>query len=148
MVITDTADHNSEHRFNDVLGQFKTLDAQIYTVLWDETEQWDYRDINRANNRRTRSSDASQLDRAALQELALRTGGTLTSPTTQSARELFEIYNRIAFEMRKQYALGFYPTTIDGKSHRLKIKLRSVKNSKKMVLTYRPGYQSKKTLVQ
>ena len=143
LVITDSADHNSEHRFRDILKKMKTFDAQVYAVLWDETDDWKYRDITRNNNSRLRiSSDASELDRAALQELALRTGGTMRSPTTQNAQELFRIYRQIAFETGKQYTLGFYPERSDGKWHDVKIKLRSVEKSKKMALTYRTGYQS------
>ena len=142
-MITDSADHNSEHRFGDIIKQLKTLDAQIYAVLWDEAEDWRFRDITRNGEQRTRvTSDASQLDRAALQGLALRTGGTMSSPTVQNAQELFRIYNQIAFETRQQYTLGFYPETVDGKWHELRINLRSVKNRKKIVLTYRLGYQS------
>jgi VWFA-related protein len=142
-VITDSADHNSEHKFGDIVKKMKTFDAQIYSVLWDESDVWKYRDITRGNNSRIRiSSDASELDRAALQELALRTGGTMRSPTAQNAQELFRIYRQIAFETGKQYTLGFYPEKSDGKWHDVKIKLRSVEKSKKMALTYRTGYQS------
>jgi len=143
-VITDSADHRSEHRFSDVLEQVKMLDAQVYTILWDEAEEWSYGDIATTRSRRTSVSDATALDRGALEELTNRTGGTLTSPIVQNAQELFRIYNQIAFEIRKQYALGFYPDRIDGKSHRLVVRLRSVRNSKKMVLRYRSEYQNKK----
>jgi Ca-activated chloride channel family protein len=144
-VITDSADHNSEHRFGDILKQMKTLDAQIYTILWDEADKWEYSDIFRDENPRTKvTSDATKLDRAALREIALRTGGTMQSPTVQNAGELYRIYKQIAFETRKHYTLGFYPKNIDGKWHELKINLTSVKNSKKMTLTYRQGYQNPK----
>lgn len=143
LVITDSADHQSEHKFRDILKKMKTFDAQVYAVLWDEADDWKYRDITRPDNsRRKISSDATELDRAALQELALRTGGTMRSPTAQNVQELFRIYRQIAFETGQQYTLGFYPEKSDGKWHDLKIKLRSVSNSKKMALTYRTGYQS------
>lgn len=144
-VITDSADHNSEHRFGDIIKQLKTLDAQIYAVLWDKADDWKYADVTRDGKTRTRvPSDASNLDRAALQSLTLRTGGTMRSPTVHNERELFRIYNQIALETRRQYTLGFYPETVDGKWHDLRINLRLVKNSKKMSLTYRIGYQSPK----
>ncbi len=142
LVITDTADHNSEHRFNDILDQFKSVDAKIYTILWDEAEEWNYSDIDSDGTRRIRkASAATNLDRAALQDLALRTGGGMQSPTAHTADELGRIYKQIAFEMRKQYAIGFYPTALDGKTHQLMIKLRRVKDMNGMVLTYRTGYQ-------
>lgn len=68
----------------------------------------------------------------------------MRSPTVHNTQELFRIYNQIAFETRKQYTLGFYPETADGKWHDLRINLRSVKDRKKTVLTYRRGYQSPK----
>ncbi len=144
LIITDSADHNSEHKFNDILVRLKTLDAQIYTIIWDEAEKWEYSDVTRNGQPRRVLSDATGLDRAALQDLALRTGGTLQSPTVQNASELYRIYNQIAFEVRKQYTLGFYPEKADGKWHQLKVKLNSVKDSKKMAMTYRLGYQSPK----
>ena len=145
LVITDSADHQSEHRFGDIVKQMKNLDTQIYAILWDEADDWKYTDITRNGRTRTRvSSDASGLDRAALQELALRTGGTMRSPTVHNARELFRIYNQIAFETRKQYTLGFYPASVDGEWHDLRINLLSVNDRKKMVLTYRQVYQSPK----
>ena len=145
LVITDSADHQSEHRFNDVVKQLKTLDTQVYTILWDEAEEWRYTDVTRdGDSRRRVSSDASGLDRAALEELALRTGGMIRSPTVQNARELYRIYNQITLETRKQYTLGFYPATVDGKWHNIRVNLRSVKDRKKLALTYRMGYQSKK----
>lgn len=143
LIITDSADHHSEHRETDIINQLKTLDTQIYAVLWDESEDWRFRDITRNGESRTKvSSDASSFERADLQALALRTGGTMTSPTVQNAAELFRIYNQIALETRRQYTLGFYPEITDGKWHELRINLRSVENRKKMVLTYRFGYQS------
>jgi VWFA-related protein len=143
LVITDSADHNSEHRFNEIEKQLKTLDAQVYTILWDESKKWEYADVTVSGESRTRvSSDASQLSRAALQALAVRTGGAVQSPTVQNAGELYKIYTQIAFEMRRQYTLGFYPETVDGKWHDLRINLRSVKGANKMSLTYRTGYQS------
>lgn len=143
LVITDSADHRSERRFGDIIKQLKTLDAQIYAVLWDESDEWRFTDVTGNSSRRTKvSSGATGLSRAELQSLALRTGGTMLSPTVQNAQELFKIYNQIAFETRRQYTLGFYPEIVDGKWHELKINLRSVENRKKMILTYRPGYQS------
>jgi Ca-activated chloride channel homolog len=144
LVITDSADHRSEHKFGDVVKKLKTLDVQIYTILWDEANQWKFSDVTRSNSQRTVSSDASKLDRAALQDLALRTGGTMNSPAVQNAQELFEIYKEIAFETKKQYSIGFYPTANDGKWHEVKVILRKVAD-KNIVLSYRLGYQSYKS---
>jgi VWFA-related protein len=143
LVITDSADHRSEHKFSDIVSKLKTLDMQIYTILWDEANELKFSDVTKSNSQRRVSSDASKLDRAALQDLAFRTGGTMNSPSLQNAQELYEIYKEIAYETRKQYSLGFYPTNTDGKWHDIKVVLRKV-SDKNVVLSYRAGYQSPK----
>jgi len=105
---------------------------------------WAYSNITQGGERRKRiSGDANRLDRAAIQELALKSGGTSNFPTTASGQELYRIHKRIASEMREFYTLSFYPAdAADGKWHELKIGLRSVKGSRSFALTYRQGYQS------
>ncbi len=145
LVISDSADHHSRHGFSDLSKQLKTFDVQIYAVIFDEAEMWSYSDITRGSGERRRrvSNDASRLDRAALQELTLKSGGTSQYPATENGLELYKIYNQIAAEMREFYTLSFYPNeTADGKWHELRIGLRSVEGSKRFTLTYRQGYQS------
>lgn len=144
LVISDSADHNSRYSFSDLSKELKTLDMQIYAVIFDEAEMWAYSDITQGGERRKRiSGDANQLDRAAMQELTLKSGGTSNFPTTASGQELYRIYNKVASELREFYTLSFYPAdAADGKWHELKIGLRSVKGSKQFALTYRQGYQS------
>ena len=144
LVISDSADHNSRHNFSDLSKQLKTLDAQIYALVFDKTEMWGYSDITRGGERRRRiSTDASRLDRAALGELTLKSGGTAHFPATESGQNLYRIYRQIASEMREFYTLGFYPIdAADGKWHDLRIGLRVVEGSKRFALTYRQGYQS------
>jgi Ca-activated chloride channel family protein len=144
LIISDGADHNSRHSFSDLSKQLKSLDVQIYAVIFDESVMWNYSDITSGGNRRQRvSADANRLERAALQELTMKSGGTSSFPTTESGQELYRIYTRIAAEMREFYTLSFYPdAAADGKWHELKIKLGEIKGSKKFALTYRQGYQS------
>lgn len=144
LVISDSADHRSRHSFADLSKQLKTLDVQIYAVMFDEADIWNYSDLTRSGERRGKiSGDASRLDRAALAGLTIKSGGTAMSPVTVSVQNLFSIYRQIAAEMRDSYTLGFYPSeTANGKWHELRIGLRSVEGSKKFALTYRQGYQS------
>ena len=143
LVISDSADHNSRHNFSDLSRQLKSINVQVYAVIFDESEMWGYSDITQSMEKRGRiSNDASKLDRVALEELTMKSGGTSHFPNTQSGQELFKIYNRIAAEMRNFYTLSFYPTESDGEWHRLRVGLRSVKDSKQFALTYRQGYQS------
>ena len=89
------------------------------------------------------SDDASRLDRVALEELTMKSGGASHFPATESGQNLYKIYQQIASEMREFYTLSFYPNeTADGKWHELRIGLRSVEGSKRFTLTYRQGYQS------
>ena len=145
LVISDSADHNSRHSFSDLSKQLKTLDVQIYALVFDEAEMWTYSDVTpgSSNRRRRISGDASRLDRVALEELTMKSGGTAHFPATESGQNLYRIYRQIASEMREFYTLSFYPVdAADGKWHELRIGLRSVEGSKRFALTYRQGYQS------
>lgn len=144
LIISDGADHNSRHSVSDLSRQLKSFDVQIYAVIFDEREIRDYSDITRGGNRRGRiSGDANELDRAAIQDLTLKSGGTTSYPTTENSLGLYRIYSRIAQEMREFYTLSFYPgEAANGKWHNLRINLREVEGSKKFALTYRQGYQS------
>ena len=127
LVISDSADNKSRHSFSDLSKQLKTLDVQIYALVFDEAEMWTYSDVTRGKKRNRLSNDASSLDRAALQELTLKSGGTSLYPATENTLDLYKIYNRIASEMREFYTLSFYPSeAADGKWHNLRIGLRSV----------------------
>ena len=76
LIISDGADHNSRHSFSDLSKQLKSFDVQIYALIFDEREMWAFSDITRGGNRRGRiSGDASQFERAAIQELTLKSGG-------------------------------------------------------------------------
>ena len=118
---------------------------QIYAVIFDESEIWGYSDITRTEGgqRKRVSSDANRLDRVALEELTLKSGGTSHFPATENGQNLYKIYYQIASEMREFYTISFYPNKeADGKWHQLRIGLRSVEGSKRSALTYRQGYQS------
>jgi Ca-activated chloride channel homolog len=143
LVISDSADDRSRHSISDLRNRFKTFDAQIYAVIFDESQMWAYSDVTRGGERRKRiSNDADQLDRATLQELTMRSGGTANFPATENTVELLGIYNQIAAEMRDFYTLSFYPSAKDGKWHNLHVDLHSVEGYKKFALTYRQGYRS------
>ena len=141
LVISDSADHQSHHSFSELSKHLKSFDVQVYAVIFNEREMWSYSNITGEPRQRI-SSDASGLDRAALQSLTLKSGGTAHFPNSEDSPRLYEIYGRIASEMREFYTLSFYPTETDGKWHELKIGLRSVKGSKGFALTYRQAYQS------
>lgn len=143
IVVSDTADHHSRHRFSDLSGKLKTLDVQIYAIVFADETDWFYRDVTReGGRRRVRVSDATGLDRAAMGDLTLKSGGTTFSPASENSHRIYEIFREISQETERQYTISFYPTEQDGKWHDLRVGLRGVEGGKKFALTYRRGYQS------
>ncbi len=59
---------------------------------------------------------------AGLPRIALATGGGYFELT--SANNLSATFSAVANELHRQYALGFTPSTFDGKSHRLEVRVR------------------------
>lgn len=147
LVISDSADHNSRHSFSELNKQLKMFDVQVYAVIFDEDNSlnWSYSNVSPdIRLPRKNSGDASPLDRVAIQELTLKTGGMTHYPTTQTGQELFRIFEKISAEVRRQYAISFYPSETDGQWHDLVINIRKAKDRKNFALTYRQGYQSSK----
>lgn len=142
LVISDSADHQSRRAFADVTRLLKTFDVQVYAVIFDESQMWRYSDLTGGKPRPRIYDNATPLERAALEDLTLKNGGTANFPTSGSGLELYQIYRRVDAEMRRFYSLSFYPAEANGKWHDLRIGLRAVKGSKKFALTYRLGYQS------
>ncbi len=146
LIVTDSADHHSRRSFAELSRELKTFDVQVYAVIFDRAEMWTYRDVtgsSGAEKRQRLSGDATELDRGALGELTMSSGGAAYFPASQSEPGLSLIYRQIAQEMRECYTLSFYPSQpADGNRHNLKIALRGVENSKRFALTYRQGYQS------
>jgi VWFA-related protein len=142
IIVSDSADHGSRHSFSNLSGKLKNLDVQIYAVIFDEDRRWLYRDVTLDGKQRRSSNDATALERAALSDLTLKSGGTAHFPTGENSRMLYEIYSQIAVEMRQKYTISFYPSATDGKWHDLRVNLRDAEGSKKFALTYRRGYQS------
>ena len=140
LIISDSKDHMSRHNFSELRRKLKSFDIEIYAVILDD-DKWDYRDIRHGDKMPKVFTDANRLDRAAIQELALKTGGTYFSGS-QNTLQLYSIYKQITDEMNNHYTLGFYPDMIDGKQHSLRIRLRNLKqkDSKYFVLTYRQEY--------
>lgn len=56
-----------------------------------------------------------------LSELSPLTGGVAAFPET--TKQLSEVFEMIAVELRNQYLIGFIPTSPDGKRHSLKVKV-------------------------
>jgi VWFA-related protein len=146
LVVTDAADHNSRRTFNELRDNLKRFDVQVYAIMLDETlSRFEgYVDLTKTPETFSRvRSDATPSDRAALNSIALRSGGATFPSSLANAQNIFRISQQIATEMHNQYTIGFYPAgSRDGKWHTLRIGLKGVPGSNKFVLTYRPGYET------
>ena len=65
---------------------------------------------------------------SALKKLADETGGGYFE--LKKSAELAPTFTRVAQELHSLYAIGFTPTNLDGKEHRLELKVKSGMNSR------------------
>lgn len=142
IIISDGKDHNSHHTYDTLKNQLRSFNVQIYSIFLDDKEKWGFSDISLERQRRAIDFDNPNLERAAIAELSDKSGGNTRTPFLQNTAELLRIYNQIASEMHGQYSIGFYPNEIDGKWHKINVKVRPENQDKKLKLTYRKGYQS------
>jgi len=142
MIISDGADHNSRHSLPQLGRKLAGIRTEIYALIADDGFRFGYKDITHDGpDVYPAASDASPLDRAALLDLAAKSGGATYFGGGATAKRLQKIYTEIAREMRSHYTLGFYPDAIDGKSHRISVRFRDGRKNG-FVLTYRRNYQS------
>lgn len=143
LIISDSADHRSKHAFGDVQRRLAAINTEVYAIVVDDHNNLGYKDLTqKGRDVYPFSTDASPVERAALLDLTLKTGGSTYFGGSASTIRLQEIYQAIAAEMRSHYTLGFYPDVIDAKPHSIKVKLRGVAKAKGLVLGYRMYYQN------
>ncbi|HVL68858.1 MAG TPA: VWA domain-containing protein [Vicinamibacterales bacterium] len=109
LVFTDGADTASRRDLDDVLEQARAKDIMVYAIGL-ETEIF-------IGTRRQRSSP----DRG-LKKLAEETGGGFF--LLKKEDDLGPTFTRVAQELHSQYVLGFTPAVLDGKVHRLDVKVK------------------------
>lgn len=141
LIISDSVDHQSRHNFGEISRKLKSSDVQVFAIVFDEESRFSYGEITRREQNLV-TKNASELERAALQGLTVKSGGTTHFPVSSNSFYLYSIYKQIADQIGRQYTLGFYPETTDGKWHDLRVNLLGIKDSKKFALNYRQGYQS------
>jgi Ca-activated chloride channel family protein len=145
LIVSDSSDHHSRHTFSEVREKVSDIRAEVYAVIFDENDGYGYSDITQKSRERYPfSKDASPLDRAAIVDLTLRSGGSVYFGPSKNAQRLFTIYGQNGRDMRSHYTLGFYPDDVDDKQHSIRIKLRGVQGAKDFVLTYQPSYRNLK----
>ena len=145
IIISDTADHRSRHKLSEVRGRLNDLKTEVYAIVFDEVDGYGYSDVTHQGKEKFPfTRHASPLDRAAILDLTLRSGGSTYFGASVNSLRLFSIYEQIAEEMRSHYTFGFYPEVMDDKQHSVRIGLSNVKGKKDVVLTYRASYQNPK----
>ena len=110
LVFTDGDDTASRRSFGDVLDKAREKEVMVYAIgLQAEF-------FNGQRMQRTRP------DRS-LRRLADETGGGYFE--LKKTDELAPTFTRVAQELHSLYALGFTPTNLDGKEHKLEVRVRA-----------------------
>ena len=109
LVFTDGDDTGSKASVGDVLSRAREEDVMVYAIGL----QSEY--FNGSSRQRTRP------DRR-LKGLAEETGGGFFELTKKD--DLGPTFTRVAQELHSQYVLGFSPATLDGKIHKLEVRVK------------------------
>jgi Ca-activated chloride channel family protein len=105
LVFTDGADSNSHTTAGAVLDRARKDEVTIYAITLESI----------VDNQKTKPD-------AKLKTLAEETGGGYFQLAQTS--QLGPTFTRVAQELHTQYTLGFSPETLDGKVHRLTVKIK------------------------
>ena len=110
LVFTDGDDTASRRNFGDVLTKARDKEVMVYAIgLQSEF-------FNGARVARSRPA-------SALRKLADETGGGYFE--LKKTAELAPTFTRVMQELHSLYALGFSPANLDGKEHKLEVKVKS-----------------------
>jgi Ca-activated chloride channel family protein len=109
LVFTDGDDTASRVGMGDVLDRARELEIMVYAIGL-ESEFFNGARVVR-----------SKPDRG-LRKLAEETGGGYFE--LKKTDELGPTFSRVAQELHSQYTLGFSPTVLDGKEHKLEVRLK------------------------
>jgi Ca-activated chloride channel homolog len=111
VVFTDGDDTSSLKMYSDVLSAVRRADAMVYAVL--------LRGMDRVpENRRGRRSRPQELP-----NLAAATGGGYYV-VNNLLDDMNSIATQVAEELHNQYVLGFVPEKLDGKLHKLEVRVK------------------------
>jgi VWFA-related protein len=109
-VFTDGDDTASRKSFGDVLAKAREKEVMVYAIGL-QSEFFN-------GQRMQRSRPSSQL-----RKLADDTGGGYFE--LKKTAELAPTFTRVAQELHSLYALGFSPSNLDGKEHKLDVRVKS-----------------------
>ncbi len=108
LVFTDGEDTASKVRFGTVLDRARDEEVMVYSIGL-ESEYFNGQRVVRS--RPTRD----------LRKIAEETGGGYFE--LKETAELAPTFSRVAQELRSQYLIGFAPASLDGKVHKLEVKV-------------------------
>jgi Ca-activated chloride channel family protein len=124
LVISDGQDNNSRYTFKDLRRLVKESDIVMYSVgiVGGGGDSLDF---------------AGQ---AILEELSGVSGGKAFFPSTSS--DMDDIFERIALELRHQYAIAYRPKnfTPDGRWHKIKVKVTPPRGMPRLTVRSKEGY--------
>lgn len=145
LVLTDGEDKGSHHSLKELRLRLRSVNLPVYTVNFAQADRrvWNYTDIYRGRQWKTLDVyETGELNKAALAEISKTSGGASFEKMIYSRLYLYTIFTKILTEVESQYVIGFYPETVDGKWHKLKVSVKAGQG--KLKLSNRKGYQSEK----
>jgi Ca-activated chloride channel homolog len=131
ILITDGEDRDSHYRQEQLFGQLREMDVQIYVIGFVNELEREGGIIRRSQRERAMN---------LLNRLASETGGRAFYPTALS--ELPGIAQEITRDMRTQYVLSYSPTNRarDGSFRRVRVAVAEGPNGERRIAVTRPGY--------
>lgn len=124
LLISDGQDNNSHYTFDELRDLLTESDVTVYSISVAE----------KGNDEPTVKAEK------ILRDISAVTGGRFFQPG--SAEEMYEVFERIALELRRQYAIAYKPSGLaaDGRWHSLKVKLSPPPGSPRLHARHRGGY--------
>src|SRR5215212_1558776 len=124
LLISDGQDNNSHYTFDELHDLLTESDVSVYSICVAE----------KGNDEPTVKGEKT------LRDISAVTGGRFFQPG--SAEEMYEVFERIALELRRQYAIAYRPTDIatDGRWHNLRVKLSPPPGSPRLFARHRDGF--------
>jgi VWFA-related protein len=133
VIISDGADQHSTHHLAEALRAVRESETQVFTIgYFTEEEAAQFR-----GNEKPKLADGRAIDnpRKVLEELARASGAESFFP--KSDAELAKAVEKIEDDLRTQYTLAFYPSSVsENHYHELRVRVRGGRYD----VRARPGY--------
>lgn len=125
LLISDGQDNSSRTSFRQIKNRLQESNVIVYTI---------------GVGGYFTSFQKGLSGKGVLTELAATSGGKSFFPN--NSNEMDEALDRIALDIRRLYSIGYYPsdTAIDGKSHRITVKVKPSAESQRLFVYNRKEY--------